>query len=983
MSGIGWGRSLDMWLKVLGPVRGGRDDAEVELGPPQQRAVLAVIATAGSEPVNASTLADVLWGGTPPSAAVATLQQYISRLRRILAPERPARDPAGVIRRVTGGYQLVADDDNVDLWRWRVLVKRARQLATQGSNEAAGAVYARAAALWSGPVVSDLAPEVRQHPIFAALAHEHVAVLCEAADLALAMGRVQPLVEALDAATGWYALDEGLQARALRVLAAAGRRAEALGRFRRLRDLLVAELGIEPGPLLQQAHQAVLAEPPSTPQHLASMVGLTAPWPAQLPADLRPFAGHDAELDRSAELVDYLTPLAVAPALPLRPAQLPADLSTFIGRRAELTQALTSHPERTAEPEAVAITVIAGMAGVGKTAFAVHWAHQVAHRYADGQLYLNLRGFDPIGQPVSPDDALYDMLTALGVSGRDVPAGLDARAALFRTRVAGRRVLIVLDNARDLAQVRPLLPGSAGCLVIITSRNQLIGLIAAEGASLLTLGVLTAAEARDFLDRRVGSDRAARDDPAAREIVDQCAGLPLALAIVAARAVAQVGLPLQAIAAELVDAHGLDAFGGLDPAIDARAVISWSYRSLSPVAATLGRLLGAHPGTDISAGAAASLLGLPVRQVRTVLDELTRAHLVDNRTAGRYGMHDLLHSYAAELLATEPDQVRHEAVLRLLDHYLHTAFRAAMLLSPTREPIALTDPAPGVVAESVKDSEQALAWLTTEYPVLLSMVGRAESAGLDTHVYQLAWTLDTFQNRQGRWAEQFTTRRTALAAARRGTDPRVAADAHRDLGHALARAGQMDDARQQFTEALGLYAQLGDPAGQAHVYRGLGYLHFYLGEWEEVLRHARQAHDLYAAAGNVVGQAKALNESGFAYARLARYPEALELCRQALRLFRELGDHHGEAACLDSLGYAYRGVDEHRRAIASYQEAAAAFSQLGDLLNQATTVAALGDTLHDVREESAARDAWQRALTLYEELGHADAESVRARLARS
>ncbi|WP_345638103.1 AfsR/SARP family transcriptional regulator [Rugosimonospora acidiphila] len=957
----------------------------MELGPPQQRAVLAVMAAAGDGPVSSSTLADVLWGATPPSAAVATLQQYISRLRRVLEPERSARDPAGVIRRVAGGYHLVAGDDNVDLRRWRTLVARARQLATQGSNEAAGAVYARAAALWSGPVVSDLAPEVRQHPIFAALAHEHVTVLCEAADLALAMGRVHPLIEALDGATGWYALDEGLQARALRVLAAAGRRAEALQRFRRLRDLLIRELGIEPGPLLQQAHQAVLAETPPTSHQLASVVGAAASWPAHLPADLRPFAGQDVELDGLAELVDDLTPLGMAPpASPLRPAQLPADLPTFIGRRAELTQALASHPERTEAPEAVAITVIAGMAGVGKTAFAVHWAHQVAYLYSDGQLYLNLRGFDPIGQPVSPDDALYDMLTAMGVGGRDIPAGLDARSALFRTRVAGRRVLIVLDNARDLAQVRPLLPGSAGCLVIITSRNQLVGLVAAEGANLLTLGVLTAAEARDFLARRIGADRTAREDPAAREIIDQCAGLPLALAIVAARAVAQVSLPLQAIAAELVDTHGgLDAFGGLDPAIDARSVISWSYRSLSPVAAMLGRFLGAHPGTDISAGAAASLLGLPVRQVRAVLNELTRAHLVDERTAGRYGMHDLLHSYAAELLATDPDHVRHGAVLRLLDHYLHTAFRAALLLSPTREPIALTDPASGVVTELVKDSEQALAWFTTEYSVLLSMVDRAESAGLDTHVYQLAWTLDTFQIRQGRGDEQVATRRSALAAAQRRADPRLEADAHRDLGHALTRAGQMDEARQQFTEALGLYAQLGDPAGQAHVHRGIGYLHFCLGEWEEILRHVRRAHDLYAAAGNVVGQAKTLNESGFAYARLARYPEALKLCRQALRLFRELGDEHGGAACLDSLGYAYRGSGQHQQAIACYQEAAASFGQLGDLINQATTVAALGDTLHDAREENAARDAWQRALTMYEELGHADAESVRARLARS
>ncbi|WP_345132872.1 AfsR/SARP family transcriptional regulator [Dactylosporangium darangshiense] len=695
-----------MWFTVLGPVRAWLGEQELDLGSPQQRALLAVLLVRAGRPAGLAEIVDAMWGPQPPPTAINAVHRGVGGLRRALQPGLASRDAGRWLVRSAGGYRLDVDADTADLVRYRWLVGRARTAA--GDASAAG-LFAEALELWQGPVAGGVGAAVRAHPLVVAVEREHLAVAREAADAALAADEAGRLLPAVALAADHAPLDEPLQARLVLLLAAASGPAAALEHYGHVRAALAQELGLDPGAELRAARDRVLRRPTQR--------------------------AHAAE---------------PAPAAAPRPAQLPADLPTFVGRRAELAEALASHPPREAAPGALVITVIGGMAGVGKTALAVHWAHQVAGRYPDGQLYVNLRGFDPVGPPVAPGDALHDMLTALGVSRDEIPAGLDARSALLRTRLAGRRVLMLLDNARDLAQVRPLLPGSVGCLVIVTSRSRLAGLLAVGGANLLTLDVLPAADARDFLSRRIGAQRVAREDAATKEIVERCAGLPLALAIVAARAVEHATVPLQAIAAELVDAEGgLEAFTGPEPAVDARAVISWSYRSLSPSAAALCRLLGAHPGPDVSAGAAGSLLGAPAR---AVLDELTGAHLLTERSPGRFEMHDLLHSYAAELFAaTDPEPVRRAALLRLFDHYLHTAFRAVRLLAPAREPIALGDPAPGVTAEAIRDGEHARAWFGAEHAVLAAVADRAAAAGYDGHVSRLAWALDTVRNEVTGW----------------------------------------------------------------------------------------------------------------------------------------------------------------------------------------------------------------------------------------
>lgn len=453
------------------------------------------------------------------------------------------------------------------------------------------------------------------------------------------------------------------------------------------------------------------------------------------------------------------------------PRQLPADVPGFTGRGAQLRELdlLVTGGERTST---LVVSAVSGTAGVGKTALAVHWAHRVRGRFPHGQLYVNLRGFDPTGRAVSPAEAVRGFLDALGVVPQRIPAGLDPQAALYRSLVADRRMLILLDNARDADQVRPLLPGAAGCLVVVTSRDLLSGLVVAEGAHPLVLDLLTTDEAHQLLERRLGPARVAAEPEAVDDIVGACARLPLALAIVAARAVAHPAFPLSALAGALRQARGgLDIFAHGDPATDVRAVFSWSYHTLGPTAARLFRLLGVHPGPDITIPAAASLAGVTPREVAASMGELTRANLLTEHTAGRFAFHDLLRAYATELAHdVEPQAERRAAAQRALDHYLRTAYAADQLLNPERGPITLPPAGPGVTPEEHADRGQAMAWFGAEHRVLLAAADRAAATGLDIHAWQLPWVLADFFNLRGHSHDLAATQHAALEAARRLAD---------------------------------------------------------------------------------------------------------------------------------------------------------------------------------------------------------------------
>jgi tetratricopeptide (TPR) repeat protein/transcriptional regulator with XRE-family HTH domain len=683
-------------------------------------------------------------------------------------------------------------------------------------------------------------------------------------------------------------------------------------------------------------------------------------------------------------LQDLLAGRPASPAPAPVPHQLPAATAGFTGRAAELV-ALTQilDDAGAGAPGTVVISAIGGTAGVGKTALGLHWAHRVAGRFGDGQLHVNLRGFDPSGTPVTAAEAIRGFLDALGVPPERIPASPEARAALYRSLLAGKRVLIVLDNARDEQQVRPLLPASPGSLVLVTSRSQLGGMAAADGARLLTLDVLSHGEAVQLLAARLGHDRAAAQPGAVGEIADLCACLPLALAVAAARAAARPGFPLAALAAELAGSVGrLDALDAGDPAASVRTVFSWSYRQLSTGAARMFRLLGLHPGLDISVPAAASLAGLDEPEARAMLSELARDCLIAEHVPGRYAFHDLLRSYAAGQAHAHDSQPEREAATgRVLDHYLHTARRAAFLLNPALEPVAVAPPRPGTAPGQPADYQQALAWFENEHHMLLAAVTLAVESGSDSHAWQLPWAMTAFLNTRGHYQDCATTQRTALAAATRLGDTAGQALSSRLLADAFSYLGDCDHVAGYYANSLTLYRQLGNRLGEAKVHQGLNFAADGQGRYADALSHAEQALLLYQAIGHKAGEAEMLNVIGWNHGLLGDYQQARTFCQRSLALNAEVGDRLIEGSTWDSLGYAEHHLGNLSEATACYQRALSIAQESGDRRGEAATLTHLGDTRRDAGELPQARKAWQQALAILEDLQHPDADQTRAKLA--
>jgi DNA-binding SARP family transcriptional activator/tetratricopeptide (TPR) repeat protein len=925
---------------VLGPVEFRVAGRSVDLGPGKQRGVLAALLVDAGRVVTGERLIDRVWGDSPPADVRSVVYTHVSRIRRLLAGVGVDATVVELCRR-SGGYVLQVEPERVDLRRFRRLVAEARGV---GEVAETAAMYRRALGLWRGDACADLSG-VWFEGLRAALDGERRSTLADCVDAELVLGRHAELLPELSAWRAAHPLDERLAAQAMLAAYRSGRQAEALACYDQVRCGLADEVGVDPGPDLQRLYQRMLHADPAL-----TVVARPAVAPVDVPAETR----------------------AV-------PAQLPHDAAGFVGRTEhlkELDGLLGS------ETTAVVISAIAGTAGVGKTALAVHWAHLVADRFPDGQLYVNLRGFDPTGSPMTPAEAVRGFLDAMQVPAQRIPVGLDGQVALYRSHLVGKRLLVVLDNARDAEQVRPLLPGGSGCLVVVTSRHQLPGLIAADGAHPLALDLLTPAEARLLLTRRLGPDRVCAEPRAVEDIITACAWLPLALAIVAARAATHPQFPLAALAEELRKAGGgLDAFTGEDPATDIRAVFSWSYRALSGPAARLFRLLGLHPGADFGTPAAASLAGIPIAATRPLLAELTRAHLLEEHSPGRYTFHDLLRAYATEQThIVDADDQRDAAVHRMLDHYLHTARAAAILLDPDRDPITLAAPQPTVVLVEIAEHTQAMAWFTTEYPALLAAVDVAAGTGFDTHTWQLAWALTDFQDRRGHWHDWVTTQQAAMAAARRLADQPVLARCHRILAIAYTQVGRLDDAHRHLRQSLDLFDAAGDRVRQAHTHHSIAKVWEKQGRTTEALHHDRQALDLYRAAGHRNGQASTLNSVGWYHGQLGDYRQALSTCQQALTMFQGLGDDFGQAATWDSIGCAHHHLAQHAQALSCYQKALDLFRHLGDRYNEASTLTNLGDTHHAAGNARAARDSWQRALTILDHLDHPDADAVRAKL---
>ncbi|GAA0925306.1 AfsR/SARP family transcriptional regulator [Virgisporangium aurantiacum] len=914
----------ELSIGMLGPLRVEVGGHPVTLTANRLRTVLAVLALSAGEPVPVRRLAAAMWGVEQPDHPRRAVNLYLTRLRARLGQAAIRTDPAG--------YTLVVGPDQVDALRFARLLQRAAGTADPATERA---TLHEALDLWRGTPFEDLRSDLLDELDMPRLVEQRMTALERRIELDLAAGLGTELVTELQELTTRHPLRENLWAHLMTALYRAGRQADALATYQRLFRLLADQLGVQPGQAVQDVHRAVLAGGPQLDPVAGHRVA-DQPVPRQLPAGPHQFTGRLASLDS----LD---------------AMLAGD-RTRDGNGGRI------------EPATVMIGAIAGTAGVGKTALAMHWAHRVADRFPDGQLYVNLRGFDLDARPVTPDEAVRGFLTALGVPASRIPNDLPAQVALYRSMVAGRRMLVVLDNACDAEQTRPLLPGTVGCLVLITSRNQLTGLVARDGAHLLVLDVLTPAEGLELLAARLGAARVSAERPAAEEIVEGCARLPLALAVVAARAAVHSTFPLAALAGELRGA--LDVLAGDDPATDLRVVFDWSYRTLTPAAGRMFRLLGLNPGPDTSVPLAASLTGLPSARARTLLAELARIHLIEEHAPGRYTFHDLLRTYARELAAgTLTDDGRDRATRRLLDHYVHSAVPAARLLNPNRwQTVVPPLPLAGVAPERPADSSEALAWFAAEDSGLLAALDGAVAAGLNTHAWQLAWALGGYLPRAGRVREWVEIQRVALEVVERTGDAREHAWAHRSLARAYRQVGRFDEAHEHMNRALDLYTGAGDRAGMAHTHHSLGQLYEMREKPRDALDHAQRAFEIFQEIGDSSGAASALNGMGWCRTRLGDHERALADCEEALRLQQTIGDRYGEATTWDSLGYIHGQLGGYEQAVTCCRRGIALHHDGGDRVSEADTTMQLGDTHRAFGNHAAAERSFRQAIQILDEI---------------
>lgn len=924
-----------MRLRVLGPLEVMRAGEWHRLSAAKWRALLAVLVVHAGRPISIDRLVEELWPDGAPSTAARLVHSYVARLRRAID------DPDGeLVRTRSPGYELVVDNTDLDATRFEDLVAQGTAALRAGDAELAASRCADALSLWRGPAFADVQGIECVRQAADRWGDVRLAALEARVEADLALGNHSELVVELGALVSEHPLRERLHAQLMLALYRCGRQAEALEEYQRVRRTLDVELGVEPSSLLSDLQRRILQ--------------------------------RDPQLDLHA-------PQAISP-----PRQLPSVGGRFVGREAEL--AVLDELAAAADSTGVArIAIISGAAGVGKTTTAVHWAHRSVELFPDGQLYVDLRGFSPAGRPMSPGDALRGFLEALGVAPERIPADLDTQASLYRSRLAGRRMLIVLDNAHDAEHVRPLLPGDSSCLTVVTSRRQLTALVAERAAVPVTLDLLTTSTARELLQLHLEPRRIATESQATQTLIEQCARLPLALTVVAARANVQQTMSLSDLAAELADVRDLlDALDTGDAATTVRAVFSWSYQAASVQAQRLFRLFSLHPGPDLAAPAAASLAGIPVSRARKLLRELTDAHLITQLAPGRFTFHDLLRAYATALTQEHDSTSEQRAALRrLFDHYVHTTHTAGMLHSPSRDTIDLGQLAPEVVRVQFSDRADAVAWFTAEQQVLLTAVEHAARQRFDVHAWQLAWALLDYLHRRARWHEANTTQQIALEAAYRSQDPIAQAYSHRYLARRREHCSA-EESRRHLERALALTVDAGHLLGQARAEQGFSLLYEELDRCDRALEHAERALALFEQAEHLGEQANALNSVGWLHAKLGDYSQTLEYCQRALALYQRVGTGYSEAATWDSLGYAHHHLGDYDQAIACYQRCRELYRELGgDRYHDADTLVRLGDAYRARGDRAAAEAAWREALTILEDIDDPHRDEVRDRLRRA
>jgi DNA-binding SARP family transcriptional activator/tetratricopeptide (TPR) repeat protein len=867
---------------------------------------------------------DAVWQDDPPATARRQIQNEISALRRAFAGAG-AQDVTP-IETDRHGYRISPCPGELDAQVFADLVAEARDLARR-DEPAAAAKLREALGLWRGPVLLGLAGGAVEAAAVR-LAEQRLAAFEQCIDLELGLGRHRELVGEVAELVTAHPLRERLVGQLMLALHRCGRQAEALEAYGRLRSRLSDELGLSPGTALRELHGAILRDD----------------------AAVEPAAG----------------PPPTEAAAPEVPAQLLADVPFFTGRQAYLDQLDGLLPAGTAS--AVVVSTIAGMAGVGKTALAVHWGHRARARFPDGQLYIDLRGFaaDP---PVRPVEALAHLLRSLGEPAEQIPVEVQTAAGRYRSLLTDRRMLVVLDNAASADQVRPLLPASPGCVVLITSRDRLTDLLARDGATALALDVLDPDEAYALLAAVLGADRVAAEQAAAAQLARVCSYLPLALRVAAANLIGKPWLSIADHVAALSDGDPLDALDvDGDERAGVRRTFDASYRTLHPDARRVFRLVGLVPGPDVTVGAVASLAGADAGHTRRQLDRLTTAHLVHQHAPGRYACHDLLRHFAADRArAEETEAGRVAAVRQLYDWYLHCADHAARVLypHPLRLPVQTVQvPAPAGFASAAA----ALAWLDEERANLAAAIGHAAEHGPRAVAWLLADTLRSYFWLRMHTVDWRYAAETALAAAEAEGDPRAQAMALISLGDFHFRRGQAQPAIARYAAALSLAERIGWARCEAAAIGNLGVMYRDSGRLREAVQHLRRGVALARKNDSRYSEAVALDALGRAYWQLGRLEEASECCALALSINRAIGSRLGEAAALSNLGEILHAQGHLDAAVGSLTGALTLFREIGDRTNQAHTIRVLAAVHCDQGRVEEAAENVDTALELAREL---------------
>jgi DNA-binding SARP family transcriptional activator/tetratricopeptide (TPR) repeat protein len=995
-----------MRFRILGPLEVLSTEGWTGISAPKWRSLLACLLVRPGQLVPTDVLIDELWGESPPPTANNLVSIYVHRLRKVI------NDAEGrILIYRAPGYLLRLSAGDLDMQEFESRVAEGRNALAAGDPKSAAVLLGDALGLWRGPLFADV-PRTSLLATQVDRAQESRLTATELRVQAdLACGRAAHVVAELRGLVAEHPMRERLWLLLMRALEEAGRRAEALEVFAQAQEVIADELGVDPGAELQAFHRELLAAdasaaPPAGPsakprrppaqasrapareadpgRSAADAVAATSPTVPAAAASSADAAGKTPEGELAGAIAvgafPELSPAAPAPAADapvataapskVRPAQLPADIGDFTGRETHVDRlcALLLEGNAASSPGAVRIAVVNGAAGLGKTTLAVHAAHQVSARFPDGQLYVDLLGASP--QSASPGEVLARFLRELGVEGGNVPARDDERAALYRTTLTGRRVLVLLDNAKDAAQVRPLLPGSSACAVLITTRNRTSDLASTR---FFDLNVLEDTEALALFSRIVGEERAAAEPDATAEVLIACAGLPLAIRICAARLAARRQWKIATLAGRLRNQHRrLDELKTGDLAV--RASFQVSYDSLSAPSrgaspARVFRLLGLWQGTAISLSAAAALIGEPEDDVADALEALVDVNLLESPAPDWYRFHDLLKVYAMERAAAEEaESARDQAVSRLLWWYLDTAQAAADIVSPQRYQVRYEPRVPGYPPLAFATMESALAWYDDERANIVAATRQAAAAGLHEVASRLPSTLWPLFNRRANWADCVTTYRIAAESAAKTGDRLGEAWALNQLGYALARLRD-PEAFAHLDRALAVRQEFGDTLGEAQTAIALGEHFQGRGAGADALRYLQRAATLLEPMGAISLRSVALNNLGETYRELGQLDAAAECYLQTLEIGREIGGH-AEGHALNNLGLVYMRQHRLDEAVARLEEAVSRHRASGDRGGEAWALMNLGSAQAETGSRAAARASLTEASRIFKQIGN-------------